>query len=114
MSSGAMDLTLEIDGEEQEYYCEYDFSPSSPGSMYKRNGDPGDPPEAEEIDITMLKPYLPDHALGPDALSSLTEEDLESIEQTISEYEAECQEADDEYDDDEEDWDEGDEDEEDE
>lgn len=27
------------------------YYPGSPGSMYKRNGDPGDPPEDPEFDI---------------------------------------------------------------
>lgn len=31
---------------------EFDYSPGSPGTMYQRNGDPGDPPEPEELDIT--------------------------------------------------------------
>lgn len=31
---------------------EFDYTPGSPGTMYAPNGDPGDPPEPEELDIT--------------------------------------------------------------
>ncbi len=31
---------------------EFDYTPGSPGTMYRSNGDPGDPPEPDELDIT--------------------------------------------------------------
>lgn len=107
MSSGAMDITLsDEEDNEQEYYCEYNFTPSVPGFAYRKNGDPGDPPEPEEIEITVLKPYLADHTLGPDCLKDMSEEDVELIEEKISEYEAECDDYDEPEDDDGEEWEE--------
>lgn len=32
------------------FNIDYTFTPGRPGSMYARNGDPGDPPEPEEIE----------------------------------------------------------------
>jgi hypothetical protein len=34
-----------------EIVIEFSFSPGRPGSFYKRNGDPGDPPEPDSIDF---------------------------------------------------------------
>lgn len=41
---------------------EFDYSPGSPGTMYQKNGDPGDPPEPEELDITACKLEVLDDA----------------------------------------------------
>lgn len=62
----------------------YDYSPSSPGCMYKRNGDPGDPPEAEEIDINEV--YAEGSTVN--LLDFLSEATLENLEERISELEA--------------------------
>jgi hypothetical protein len=43
-------------GELGEIECEveYDYTPGDPGRWYLPNGDPGEPPTAEEIDITCI------------------------------------------------------------
>lgn len=54
----------------------------SPGCMYRRNGDPGDPPE-EEIDVKKI--YV-DSLVDVDGKSvSLTEEKLKELEGDIEE-----------------------------
>lgn len=36
---------------DEELEVEVDFSPGNPGTMYRSNGDPGDPPEPDEVEI---------------------------------------------------------------
>lgn len=76
-----------------ELTIEFESSGSSyPGSFYKRNGDPGDPPEHdEEREITSAKLKLTDCNTGNtsnivlpkgvyDALYSFCEEDINGVE----------------------------------
>lgn len=57
---------------EQEFVFEVSYTPGRPGTMYSRNGDPGDPPESPEIDIRSAK-------LGQHDASFLFDGDFEDL-----------------------------------
>lgn len=51
----SFDATITVgDDEDVEVSVEADFTPGHPGTMYARNGDPGDPPEGAEVEITSI------------------------------------------------------------
>jgi hypothetical protein len=62
--------------------CKYDFLPGSPGCMYKRNGDPGNPPEPAEVHLTEVD------LGGLDVTGCLSAKHLREIETQIEEGEA--------------------------
>lgn len=39
---------------DEEWTAYFDYKPATSGSWYKRNGDPGDPPEPAELEIEKL------------------------------------------------------------
>lgn len=48
-------MTVTIyDDEDRELIVTGDYSPYHPGTMYRRNGDPGDPPEPAEFSISQV------------------------------------------------------------
>jgi len=44
--------TISKDCDKFTLIVEFDYTPGSPGTMYAPNGDPGDPPEPDDLDIT--------------------------------------------------------------
>lgn len=46
---------LTLWGFDCEAHITFTYSPGRPGTWYKRNGDPGDPPEPDELDIESVK-----------------------------------------------------------
>lgn len=42
---------FEVGEKEVAVTFEFNYYPGHPGSMYRRNGDPGDPPEPADIDV---------------------------------------------------------------
>lgn len=54
----------------------------SPGSMYRNNGDPGDPPE-EDIDVKSIDITCIRDEEGNDITDSYTEEQIKSIKDDI-------------------------------
>ena len=63
---------------------QYDYSAAVPGRMYLRNGDPGDPPESEEITINEV--YVENST--DNILEFLSDGTLENLEAQISELES--------------------------
>ena len=57
----------------------FNYYKGSPGSMYKRNGDPGDPPEGSEVDIICAM-YN-----GVDVYDELNDEDKAMIRESCFE-----------------------------
>lgn len=55
MTSYKTTCGLTLWGFDVEAHIEFDYSPGRPGTWYKRNGDPGDPPEPDELDVTSVK-----------------------------------------------------------
>ena len=53
---------------------DFNYYPGSPGVMYKCNGDPGDPPESEEVEILYA---MMD---GIDVCDTLSDEEIEELE----------------------------------
>ena len=39
---------------EDVFFCAFSYYPGTAGSWYRRNGDPGDPPEAAEVEFTSI------------------------------------------------------------
>jgi len=58
----------------------FNYYPGFPGSMYKSNGDPGDPPEDAEIEF--ISAFLN----GEDVLDKLSPRGLEDIREECLEY----------------------------
>lgn len=81
-----IDYTLDL-GEfgEREVTVKYTYSPGRAGSMYARNGDPGDPPEPAEIDIFSVI----DNKTGVELVSLMPGSAVEYIEDKIIEAEEE-------------------------
>lgn len=77
-----------ITDRDETFLVEYTFSPGVPGVAYKKNGDPGDPPEDEEIEITSVRAWDEDMNLGEDISQTMSEEDRTRIEDEISAFEA--------------------------
>ena len=57
---------------------EFNYYPGSTGSMYKKNGDPGDPPEGEEVEVLSAKVGS---RKGRDVYDELSDEDKATIEE---------------------------------
>lgn len=53
---------VEIGG--YEFDCDWSYSPGRPGTMYRRNGDPGDPPEDSEFCVESCRLVIPRRILG--------------------------------------------------
>lgn len=56
--------------------CEYTYSPGTPDTWYRSNGDPGDPGEPEEFEITAMRvrnqqPVLGYHISWPDGTATV-------------------------------------------
>lgn len=65
--------TIEIEDNEIEVDVEARYTPGNPGTWYRSNGDPGDPPEPAECDILSI--------IGPNG--PIDYDDLSSANQTI-------------------------------
>jgi hypothetical protein len=57
---------------------DFNYYPGSPGSMYKKNGDPGDPPESEEVEILSAR------IDGVDVYDRLSDEDKATLDEQAS------------------------------
>lgn len=66
----------ELDGAIDFFSISYRFTPGRPGSFYARNGDPGDPPEPDEVEFDT-----------PEGLQ-LTEEEEQQLYERVIEQEA--------------------------
>jgi hypothetical protein len=60
---------------------EFYYYPGSPGSMYKKNGDPGDPPEDEEVEVLSARI---ENSNGRDVYDELSDEDKGMIDEAAS------------------------------
>lgn len=47
--------TVTLHRDEGTYVAAFTHYPGHPGSWYRRNGDPGDPPEPDEIEYSSIK-----------------------------------------------------------
>ena len=57
MSSYKIDL--ELPESELPVSVEFTYTPGRPGTMYKNNGDPGDPPEDSSVDLESISVTIP-------------------------------------------------------
>lgn len=62
---------------EPQVAVEANYYPGSPGSMYRANGDPGDPPEDDEVEVTKVTRLDTGEELDWDSLPSACQEKLE-------------------------------------
>ena len=46
------------------FECGFLYSPGRPGTMYRKNGDPGDPPEEAELELTSCRLEVIEKILG--------------------------------------------------
>lgn len=62
-------------------YVTFNYYKGSPGHMYMRNGDPGDPPEPSEIE--MLSIHLDEFKVGPAIISLIDSSIISFIEEQL-------------------------------
>lgn len=67
-------MPITFENEEIEITVSYKYTSGTLGTMYNRNGDPGDPPEAAEVDIHTIK-----SSDGKDLTNSIPGDDDEKI-----------------------------------
>jgi len=65
------------DNDEVEILIEGVYYAGTPGTMYARNGDPGDPPDPDEIEIESAK------RMDTGAEVELTEDEIEGLYETV-------------------------------
>ena len=63
-------------------YVDFDYYKGSPGSMYTKHGDPGNPPEAPEIELLIVRPYRG----AFDITDHLTSDDITDLKDRCFEY----------------------------
>lgn len=105
MSADSVEVVLtDEEGGEDTYLVEYDYTPGCKSVRTHRNGDPGEPDEPPEVEITCIRQYYNDMSLSDDVTKNLNESDLEKCVDAAyqHEYEKEAGEYDDydEYEDD--------------
>jgi hypothetical protein len=72
--------TVDIDDAEREVIVTAEYTPGHPGSFYRHNGDPGDPPESAECEIAGVIDVD-----GRDLITLLHDRDVDRlIEEAIS------------------------------
>lgn len=75
-------MLVKVPSFDEEVEIDYNYCAGYKGSLYKSNGDPGDPPEGAEVDI--LTVYI--HAIDI-PLNKLAFADIDAIETAIILYE---------------------------
>lgn len=55
MADVSIQFPIEIGGVEHEVRALVLYHPGHPGTLYQRNGDPGDPPEPSEVEVIAWK-----------------------------------------------------------
>ena len=91
-----MKATREISVEDVTFTVEFNYSPYVPATMYRANGDPGDPAEGGEVEILTitLSTTFPDGHIeySPDLSPFLNDETLEYIQTELEESDLEPEE----------------------
>lgn len=64
---------------EPQVSVEANYYPGSPGSMYRSNGDPGDPPEDDEVEVTKIVRLDTGEELDWDSLPESCKDKLEEL-----------------------------------
>ena len=80
------EATVTVGEDEAEVTVEASCTPGFPGTMYARNGDPGDPPEPAEAEITSVSG--PDGEIDFDSLSQTDQHSLyeKALEEAGNQY----------------------------
>lgn len=101
MSADSVEVILsDEEGGEDTYLVEYDYTSGCKSVRTYRNGDPGEPDEPPEVEITSIRRYDENMRLSDDVTKNLKESDIEKCVDAAyqNEYEKEAGEYDD-YDD---------------
>lgn len=86
-----VNVSIVIEGEDVEFEVEGSYTQGHPGTMYRSNGDPGDPPDPAEFAIESIKPEMDltqtqEEDLYEACLEAAQEQDEEDRNEALIDY----------------------------